>query len=189
MVTLVDTYFASYLEAAEPSLTYMGSKASQRIEKVVARSFLQPITKAAYFPAITKASYAVQASETDRAFANLETVRSLADDTISQILKLSGLEDDWDGLGAAKAVTSSVEDAKEFVRLLGPKSVMPKAALHADGRVILFIQEAAKYFELEFFGEKRIGFFCRNGEDEWGGEVSFDGRSLPPGLSSTGLTI
>jgi hypothetical protein len=119
----------------------------------------------------------------------LNVSASRADAAIARLLRLEKLEADWDGSEAAKPIDYSLKDARNFIRKLSPDSVIPRAALHADGHAILFMREPDIYAELEFLGNGKIGYFVRRGERKWSDEFSFDGRSLPEGLSQIGLSL
>jgi hypothetical protein len=83
----------------------------------------------------------------------------------------------------------SLKDARTFMRSLSPESIIPRPALHADGHAILFVREPDVYAELEFLGNNKISFYVRRGEQKWSDEISFDGQSLPEGLSQIGLSL
>jgi hypothetical protein len=123
------------------------------------------------------------------AWHGLNVSASRADAAIAQLLRLEKLEADWDGSEAAKPIDYSLKDARNFVRKLSPDSVIPRATLHADGHAILFMREPDIYAELEFLGNGKIDYFVRRGEQKWSDEFSFDGRSLPEGLSQIGLSL
>jgi hypothetical protein len=119
----------------------------------------------------------------------LNVAASRADIAIAQLLRLEKFEADWDGSEAAKPLDYSLKDARAFIRKLSPDSAIPRATLHADGHAILFIQEQDLYAELEFLGTDKIGYYVRRGEQKWSDEFSFDGRSLPEGLSQIGFSL
>jgi hypothetical protein len=118
-----------------------------------------------------------------------EEAKTLADRTVSELVQFERLQADWDGNEAAKPLSFSLKDAREFVRALAPESVIPRPALHADGHAILFLRGPDSYAELEFLGKKRISFYARQGRREWSDEIDFDGRTLPEGLSQIGFVI
>lgn len=119
----------------------------------------------------------------------LNVSASRADAAIRQLLRLEKFEADWDGSEAAKPLDYSLKDARTFIRKLSPESVIPRATLHADGHAILFMQEPDIYAELEFLGNNKIGYYVRRGGQKWSDEFSFDGRSLPEGLSQIGFSL
>jgi hypothetical protein len=82
----------------------------------------------------------------------LNVSASRADAAIARLLRLEKLEADWDGSEAAKPIDYSLKDARNFIRKLSPDSVIPRAALHADGHAILFMREPDIYAELEVLG-------------------------------------
>jgi hypothetical protein len=119
----------------------------------------------------------------------VESHLTQADLTTAQLLRMERWDFDWDGSEAAKPLPFSLKDARAFIRALAPESVMPRPALHADGHAILFVRGPDKYAELEFLGNQRIGFYARQGGQEWTDEIEFDGRTLPEGLSRIGFAV
>ncbi|MGH6811861.1 MAG: hypothetical protein ACREDM_05765 [Methylocella sp.] len=121
--------------------------------------------------------------------APVESRLTQADLTAAQLLRMEQWDFDWDGSEAAKPLLFSLKDARTFIRALAPESVMPRPALHADGHAILFVRGPDAYAELEFLGNQRIGFYARQGGQEWTDEIEFDGRTLPEGLSRIGFAL
>lgn len=116
-----------------------------------------------------------------------EEPKTLADLAIAQLLRFATLHRDWDGNDAAKPSTGSLADARAFLRSLAPESVIPQATLHANGNAVLLLRGPEIYAEIEFLGQKRIGFFSKKGEQTWGDEILYDGGKFPAGLSQIGL--
>jgi hypothetical protein len=108
---------------------------------------------------------------------------------IRQLLGMAKWEADWDGNGAEKPIAASLKDARGFLRCLAAASAIPKPALDADGHAILFLRGDDIYAELEFLEGRRIDFYARRDSREWSDEFSFDGRTLPEGLSHVGLIV
>jgi hypothetical protein len=123
------------------------------------------------------------------AVPKLDTSPNRADTAIAQLLRLAKFDADWDGSEAAKPLDYSINEARRFIRLLSPESIIPRATLHADGHAILFVREPDLYAEIEFLGNNKIGFYTRRGDKKWSDEFSFDGRSLPDGLSRIGFSL
>lgn len=121
--------------------------------------------------------------------APLESPLTQADLTAAQLLRMEQWDFDWDGSEAAKPLLFSLKDARTFIRALAPESVIPRPALHADGHAILFVRGPDTYAELEFLENQRIGFYARQGGQEWADEFEFDGRTLPEGLSRIGFAL
>ena len=115
--------------------------------------------------------------------------QTAADRTVSQLLQFERLQSDWDGSGAGKPIAASLKDAREFIRRLTPESTIPMATLHADGHAVLLVTGADAYAEIEFLGDKRLGYFARRDGQEWGDEVFFNGGNLPAGLPEIGFAI
>jgi hypothetical protein len=198
----IETSTALFFHSAEPAVTTIASRTSQRREQVISLELLrhierqrQIITRNEQTPRrqeefITAAASSYSATST----APDDTVRAEepktpADHTIAQLVRLEALDENWDGNHAAKPLRPSLKDAREFVRALAPESVMPRPALHADGHAILFLRAPNTYAELEFLGNKRIGFYARRDGREWSDEIDFDGHTLPEGLSQIGLVV
>lgn len=102
---------------------------------------------------------------------------------------LSNLDEDWNSNDAAKPLDYSLKEARAFIRLLAPESIVPRPALHADGHMILFVREPEIYAELEFLGKSKIGIYARRGDHKWSEEILFDGQSLPAALSQIGFLL
>lgn len=186
--TAIENVTEAYIRNAEPSITAMGSRAAQAYYLLVDDVVQKPAwlvfdrsTDVARSESNTKSPPAPQ--------AELNTSPTRADATIRQLVKLSKLEADWDGNEAAAPSEASIREARGFLRRLSPESLMPRATLHADGHAILFVRGDDLYAELEFLGNNKIGFFARRGEQKWSDEFSFDGFSLPEGLSKIGFSL
>lgn len=117
------------------------------------------------------------------------SVYSAADVAVRQILQFEALPKNWDGYGADAPIISSLEDARKFLRLLAPESLVPKPTLHADGHALLFYNDKGKFLELEFLENGIIGYYAKQGGSEWGGEFLFNGYTLAPGLREIGLKL
>jgi hypothetical protein len=172
-----------YLSGAEPAMTAIASRPAQQRVRIISCDF-QP-TGATF----KSKSTVDRGSSAQESMAPAETLPTQADVTVAQLLRLEQLDANWDGNEAAKPLPFSLKDAREFIRALAPESVIPRAALHADGHAILFLRGPDTYAELEFLGMKRIGFYARWGGQEWSDEIDFDGRTLPAGLSQIGLAV
>lgn len=186
MLSTADNVTEGYFRNAEPSITMINSRAAQAYVRVVAAPEKLPSWIS------VKTDLAKSASESkppETELPRLNTSPSRADAAIAQLLRLEKLDADWDGSDAAKPLDYSIKDARLFIRMLSPESIVPRATLHADGHAILFVREPDLYAELEFLGNNKIGFYARRGEQKWGDEFSFDGRSLPEGLSRIGFSL
>jgi hypothetical protein len=171
---------ADFLSRAEPSMTALvASRPAQHVEWVGPRP---PVGVVIVSPKPIKSSGST--AELGTASAGPSTQADLA---IAQLIRLERLDANWDGNDTAKPVVGSLKDAKEFIRALAPESSIPRATLHADGNALLFLHGPDVYAELEFFGNRQIGFYARRGGQEWSDEITFDGRTLPQGLSRIGL--
>jgi hypothetical protein len=181
----VENVTEMYLRDAEPCLTMMVSRPAPAYYRVVGNvvelpPWLEPKTDFA-------SSETGTLPEIERPI--LYTAQSPADSAIVQLLRLEKLDADWDGNEAARPLDYSIKDARAFVRMLSPESIIPRATLHADGHAILFVREPDLYAELEFLGDNKIGFYARRGGEKWSEEFIFDGQSLPEGLSQIGFSL
>jgi hypothetical protein len=171
-----------YLYSAQPAMTAISSRPAQ--QRVRIAPYDSYFTAGATFSSKPSVDGASSAQEN---WVPAETPATHADLTVAQISRLEALDADWDGNDAAKPLSFSLKEARDFVRSLAPESLIPRPALHADGHAILFLQLSDRYVELEFLGNKRVGFYARRGEQEWSDEIVFDGRTLPSGLLQIGL--
>jgi hypothetical protein len=198
MLGALEASTALYLYTADPSVTAIALRDTQSREQLITlemwrraqikqrRTAAQDVSSLGD-EAITADTARIGASTT--AVVRSEEPKTQADRTIAQLVGFEMLDADWDGNEAARPLGFSIKDAREFIRALAPESIIPRPALHADGHAILFIRGPDSYAELEFLGARRIGFYARRGEKEWGEEFSFDGRALPAGLSEIGFAI
>lgn len=187
MLTAIENVTEAYLRDAEPNITMVNARPAQAYYRLVDDVISPPPAWFVFGQTdITK-------SEADTKLSaeplSLSTSATPADSTIGQLVRLGKLEADWDGNDAAKPLDYSIKDARFFLRKLSPGSVIPRATLHADGHAILFVRQPDLYAELEFLGNNKIGFFARRGDQKWGDEFSFDGRSLPDGLRQIGFSL
>ena len=176
----------AFIREAQPSITMINSRPAQAYVRLVEPQEALPPWL------VVETSLAKSPSDTRPAevkLPQLNTAPSRADAAIAQLMRLEKLEADWDGSEAAKPIDYSIKEARSFIRNLSPESIIPRATLHADGHAILFVREPDLYAEIEFLGDNRIGFYARRGEEKWSDEFSFDGRSLPEGLSKIGLCL
>lgn len=172
-----------HLSRAVPSLTLASSRPAQAYMRVVEPADL-------FFPTLTVALDPSPAgTRVARSDVLPNTALSDADKAIAKILRLEKLEADWDGNDASKPIAYSSKEARSFIRSLGPDSIIPRPALHADGHMILFVREPHVYAELEFLGDSKIGIYARWGDRKWSDEIFFDGRSLPDALSQIGFSL
>jgi hypothetical protein len=114
---------------------------------------------------------------------------TMADQAMMQLIRFEQFPSDWDGNGAAKPLRDSLHDARQFIRALAPESTIPRPALHADGHAVLLLNTGDTYAELEFLGDKNIGFYARRGGEEWCDEFFLDVGVLPEGLSQIGFAV
>jgi hypothetical protein len=169
---------ADFLSRAEPTMTAVASRPAQHLEWVLPprmQSYVELICDEQSLRAKTPAAKTEPSTK--------------ADLIVAQLLRFGSLDADWDGNDAAKPQQESLKDAREFIRLLAPESVIPQATLHADGHAVLLLHRPNIYAEIEFLGGKRIGFYARRGGQEWGDEILFNGGDLPVGLSQAGFVI
>jgi hypothetical protein len=173
-----------YLYGAEAGMTAVASRPSR------ARVLLAP--RAGSLGGSTLAPppwHTDRASTVQETALNAASPLTQADLLVGQLLRMEKFDVDWDGSDAAKPLASSLADAREFIRLLAPESIMPRPALHADGHAVLLLNTPDTYAELEFLGDKKIGFYARRGGQEWGEDFFFDGGVLPDGLAQIGFAI
>ena len=117
-----------------------------------------------------------------------EPRKTQPDLAIRQLLQLAELPYNWDGCGAEKPNKDSIREARRFVRALAPRSRVPRPTLHANGDALLFLRDDDGYTEIEFYSNRRFGYYARRGNKEWAGEdIYFDGFELPTGLKEIGL--
>lgn len=176
----------AYLYDTQPMISLTKARESQAYVRIVRDQEALPSWLT------FKTDYAKSGNESTKPqgiASDLDTSRTMADAAIDRLLRLEKLDADWDGNDAAKPLGHSIKEARNFVRKLSPESIIPGATLHADGHAILFIRQPDIYAELEFLGNGKIGFYARRGEEKWSDEFLFDGRSLPEGLSQTGLLL
>lgn len=84
----------------------------------------------------------------------------------------------WDGRLAAAADGQSFKAARVFADLLGPSDPVPEPLIHPDGRAGLVFEDGSLYASLRFYGSSLAGY-VRKGQEEWDGEVPFDGVRIP----------
>jgi hypothetical protein len=171
-----------YLSTAEPSMTAVSERPTLPRSNIIPRWV--PSSGATYGLISIIEGGASTAQETV-SLADLSLTQ--ADTIVKQLFRFANLSENWDGSGAAKPLADSLGDARYFLRSLAPESILPRAALHADGHAVLLFQTPDVYAELEFLGGKQIGFYSRRGGQEWSDEISFDGATLPEGLSIIGF--
>jgi hypothetical protein len=205
MAPAVETSIALYLQAAEPAMTALSARSAEWLNilmlppRPLGEDILGDVIAASNVfldRAVSGTrSYApphLQNEQSTVATAGSEVAeapRTHADNTVSQLIRFGHLSADWDGNGAAKPIEESLNDARIFVRSLAPESVVPMAALHADGHAVLLIKTDDAYAELEFLGGKAVGFYARKGNREWGDEFSVIGSTLPDELSLVGFAL
>ncbi len=184
MLTAIENITEAYLRDAEPCITLIASRPAQAYIRLV-----EPVTIPAGPTIRTTSAKDSSGTKALEIGQGLSISPSPADAAVAQILRFEKFEADWDGSDAARPLTYSLKEAHAFIRKLSPDSVIPRAALHADGHAILFIRKPDVYAELEFLGDNKIGFYARRGEQKWSDEISFDGQSLPDGLSQIGFSL
>jgi hypothetical protein len=182
MSTLIGTATALYLQYSEPA-TVAISAGRPTISVVPARKAL--VDGGTVVASSFDKQSATIGKESEQPFIRL----SLADQAVAQLLKMETWLDDWDGAGAAKPVADTLHEARSFIRLLAPESVIPRPALHADGKAMLFLRGPDSYAELEFLGESKIDCYARQGEREWADEISLQELKLPELLSQIGFVV
>jgi hypothetical protein len=168
------------VSSAEAAITYVVSQAA------LPRALVLPkhLVPTAMTP--TQAAVAPSVTNTDGAISAQPSLQTSADASVAQLLKLSNLDLNWDGYGAAKPKLASIFAARSFIRSLAPESIVPQPALHADGNAILFFRAPDAYVELEFVDQK-IEFYARRGQAEWADEIQ-PGGPLPVALSEIGFS-
>ena len=186
----VDTSTTLYWFDMAPSMTAAWAQPSQRRDHVLTRRARQPGATFGY-PSV---EICTSVETTDNATARNTTAPAnisltMADQAMTQLIRFEQFPVDWDGNGAAKPLRNSLHDARQFIRALTPESVIPRPALHADGHAVLLLTVGDTYAELEFIGDKNIGFYARRGGEEWCDEFSLDVGALPEGLSQIGFAI
>ena len=171
-----------HLVNAEPSVTAIASRRAQT------RAYVLPsVLPQSNSTATTNASSAA-IGETQRAIPIVDAPQSAIDVSVSQLLKLQDLSDNWDGYGAAKPKRESMDAAHKFLRSLALESVIPRPALHADGNAILFFTQGERQAQIEFLDQDTAEFFAKRGDEEWSDVLKVDG-SLPKGLLEIGFSI
>ena len=182
MPSTAETALVLYLYSAEPGMTAVTSRPSQR--RVLLAS-----TKRGEGGTFAATYHADGVSTAQESMPESASPLTQADLIVAQLLRMENFDANWDGSEAAKPLVFSLADAREFVRSLAPESVRPRPALHADGHAVLLLNTPDTYAELEFLGDRKIGFYARRGGQEWGEEFSFDGGALPDGLSHIGFVV
>lgn len=178
----VETYDSSMSDDAARDMTAVASRPAQIVESVLAEAFVPPGAT------LVRALYSTQTATMQTQIPNDEPATA-ADRAVADLVRFAALDSNWDGNNAARPIGQSLLEARHFIRSLSPESIIPSAALHADGHAVLLLQKGNAYAELEFLGEKRIGFYARRDGQEWGEEFVFTGGGLPEGLSVVGLSI
>lgn len=87
--------------------------------------------------------------------------------------------ENWDGEGASRPSSASINDAVSFTRLLDANLREPEPMLLASGHVALFWNEAGLYADLEFLGNNRVAYFIQKNDDKHKGVVTFDSEKMP----------
>ena len=185
MIGPAETATVAFLQLASPGVSSVSSRDGQTQGLIIAPPAW--VVDGTYIPkAHEKGSSAVD----DQSYlAGIDGQQTRADLAIRQLIQMAGWDANWDGNGADRPLNYSLLAARAFVRALAPDSIIPRPALHADGHAILFIQGPDYYAELEFLGDRRIGYYARRGRLEWGDEINFDGHVLPQGLSDIGFIV
>ena len=181
---VIEAVTALYLAGAEPSVTSLTSRFAQRRERLWDKPEL--LTGSTTHMALPDEDLSPTARES---LGFLLSPLSQADRAIFSLRRFEKLGADWDGNGAEKPSLASLQEARNFIRCLAPESVIPRATLHADGHAILFLRDENSYAELEFLGNKKIGYYARRGGQEWSDEIEFPGRTLPQGLLDVGFIV
>jgi hypothetical protein len=183
MPCTAETALTLYLYGAQPGMTAVTSRPSQR------RVLLFPTPRRDEGGTLAAAHHANGVSTAQEGMPDAASPLTQADLIVAQLLRMETFDSDWDGSEAAKPLAFSLVDAREFIRSLAPESIMPRPALHADGHAVLLLSTPETYAELEFLGDKKIGFYARRGGQEWGEDFSFDAGLLPDGLSQIGFVV
>jgi len=183
MSAAVATAAAIHLYAEEPNITALARRSAQQRVLWLPPEFCN--VNGTFRPVAT----AEGVSTAQENVAPVQSQLTQADLATAQLLRMERWDFDWNGNGAAKPLLFSLKDARAFIRALAPESVIPRPALHADGHAILFVRGPDTYAELEFLANQRIGFYARQGGQEWIDEIDFDGRTLPEGLSRIGFAV
>jgi len=180
MIGAIETATLAFLENAAPGPTALASRDAQSRTLLIA-------TPDAFSGTIAfRATFGQTVIEFPRPAASPQTA---ADLTVSKLLSFEQFDRNWDGNDAAKPDPQSIQAARFFIRSLSPGSKIPEPTLHANGNVLLFVNEGDRYAEIEFVDGNRIEFYARQGDHQWSDEVSFDGGSLPAGLPEIGFSI
>ena len=117
--------------------------------------------------------------------ANDEIFDTPVRETTSQELMIGELRnwalfgDNWDGEGASRPSSASINDAVSFARLLDANVRESEPMLLASGHAALFWNEAGLYADLEFIGNNRIAYFVQRNNDKHKGVVTFDPEKIP----------
>ena len=135
-------------------------------------------------PAPTKTYQTVRSSNIG-SVANDEAFYTPVRETTSQELLIGELRnwalfgDDWDGEGASRPLSASINDAVSFARLLDSSVREPEPMLLASGHAALFWNDGDLYADLEFIGNNRVAYFVQKNDDKHKGVTTFDSAKMP----------
>lgn len=104
---------------------------------------------------------------------------TLHETIIGELRRWNLLEANWDGEGAERPVSRSLQEAVSFVRLLSDWNLLPEPMLHADGHAGLFWKNDGLYADVEFLGDGRIAYYIERQGDKHKGVLKFDTEKLP----------
>jgi len=115
--------------------------------------------------------------------------RTQADISVAALLAFQHLGADWDGRGAKEPNLQSIRFAHAFIRKLSADSRIPTPVLHANGNVLLFVNDPDRYGEIEFYDSGRVGYYICQSGIEWSNEIALSGSQLPGGFPEIGFRI
>jgi hypothetical protein len=96
-------------------------------------------------------------TDTNRTYQEAQATLPI-DRVIGRLRSYKGLEPNWNGYGGQQPSGTAVEDAVEFLRMVGPVHKLPKTMVGGSGEVGLFWETSETYIEVGFRGDGTLGF-------------------------------
>ena len=99
---------------------------------------------------------------------------------IGEIREWALWQDNWDGEGSERPITSSLKDATLFVNLMPGDMPLPEPMLNATGTAGLYWKRDGLYADVEFLGNRRVAYYVeRQGEDKHKGVIKLRKDEMP----------
>jgi hypothetical protein len=98
------------------------------------------------------------------------------DVVLSELATFREFEEGWDGCMARKPLVNSIRDAVAFVHVAGSKIATAAPSIHANGEILLELEDEGKAGVLRFPGDNTVCFFIEGKPPR---QVPFYGTKLP----------